>query len=66
MTYVTRRAGEEQEPTCIIERYQRRKGWIFWGCFYNNTKDPEVFWEKEWGSIKEESYRALMMPVIDG
>jgi transposase len=25
-TYVTRRRGEEHDPTCIIERHQRRKG----------------------------------------
>jgi transposase len=65
-TYVTRRAGEEWDPTCIVERYQRRKGWMFWGCFYGNIKGPGVFWEKEWGSIKEESYRARIVPIIDG
>ena len=25
-TWVTRRAGEEWEPTCIVERHQRKKG----------------------------------------
>jgi Transposase len=28
-TYVTRRAGEEWDPTYIVERFQRRKGWMF-------------------------------------
>ena len=28
-TYVTRRPGEEWDPTCIVERFQRRKGWMF-------------------------------------
>lgn len=65
-TWVTRRAGEEWDPTCIVERHQRRKGWMFWGCFYGNVKGPGVFWEKEWGSIKEESYRARIVPIIDG
>jgi hypothetical protein len=41
--YITRRAGEEHEPTCIIERHQRRKGWMFWGCFYGNMKGPGIF-----------------------
>jgi transposase len=28
-TYITRRKGEEYDPICVIERYQRRKEWIF-------------------------------------
>jgi DDE superfamily endonuclease len=28
-TYVTRRAGEEWDPTYIVEKHQRRKGWMF-------------------------------------
>lgn len=65
-TYVTRRAGEEWDPTCIVERWQRRKGWMFWGCFHGRIKGPGLFWEKEWGSINEESYRAHIVPLIDG
>lgn len=56
-TYVIRRAGEEWDPTCIVERHRRRKGWMFWGCFHNNVKGPGIFWEKDRGSIKEETYR---------
>ncbi len=64
-TYVTRRKGEEWDPTCIIERHQRRKGWMFWGCFHGDKKGPGVFWEKDWGSIKETTYRAHIVPIID-
>jgi Transposase len=42
-TYVTRRKGEEHDPTCVIERYQRRKGWMFWGCFHSSIKGPGIF-----------------------
>ena len=28
-TWVTRRAGEELDPTCIVERHQRKQGWMF-------------------------------------
>ena len=28
-TWVTRRPGEEWDPTCIVERHQRKKGWMF-------------------------------------
>ena len=31
-TWVTRRRGEELDPTCIVERRQRKQGWMFWGC----------------------------------
>ena len=63
---MTRRAGEEWDPTCIIERHQRRKGWMFWGCFHGDIKGPALFWEKYWGTINEESYRAKVIPLIDG
>jgi hypothetical protein len=39
---------------------------MFWGCFWSNIKGPVVFWEKEWGSITEESYRARIIPLIHG
>jgi len=49
--WVTRRAGEEWDPTCIVKRHQRKKGWMFWGCFYGHIKGLGIFWEKDWGSI---------------
>jgi transposase len=64
-TYVTRRTGEEWDPTCIVEKHQRRKGWMFWGSFHDTTKGPGIFWEKDWGTIREESYRAKIVPLID-
>jgi hypothetical protein len=30
---VLRRPGEEWDETCIEEKVQRKKGWMFWGCF---------------------------------
>lgn len=39
---------------------------MFWGCFHGNTKGPGLFWEKDWGTIKEESYRAKILPIING
>ena len=64
--YVTRRIGEEFDPTCIVERHQRKRGWMFWGCFHGTTKGPGIFWEKEWGKINSQSYRDRTVPVIDG
>lgn len=64
-TYVTRRAGEEWDNTCIVEKRQRRGGWMFWGTFFGDTKGPALFWEKAWGSIKAQSYREHIVPVID-
>jgi hypothetical protein len=29
-------------------------------------KGPGLFWEKDWGTIKEKSYRAKIIPVIEG
>ena len=49
-----------------FERHQRKKGWIFWGCFHGHTKGPDVFWEKDWGSINQESYCQHTVPIIHG
>jgi transposase len=65
-TWVTRCAGEELDPTCIVERVQRKSGWMFWGCFAGTTKGPYVFWEKDWGSITAASYQQHTVPVIAG
>jgi len=65
--YVTRRQGEEWDPTCIVEKHQRKQGWMFWGCFSGATgKGPGIFWEKDWGKINEETYRQHTVPIIDG
>lgn len=63
-TWVTRRPGEEWDPTCIVERHQKKKGWMFWGCFHGHTKGPGIFWEKDWGSIGQESYCQYTVPII--
>jgi hypothetical protein len=64
--YVTRRKGEEWDPTCIVERHQRKGGWMFWGAFAGTRKGPGIFWEKDWGKINEETYRQHIVPVIEG
>ena len=64
--YVTRKAGEELDPTCIRERIPKKKGWMFWGSFSGTTKGPTLFWEKEWGSINAESYSQRIVPLIHG
>ena len=64
--YVTRRQGEKWDPTCIVEKHQRKGGWMFWGCFSGLGKGPGIFWEKDWGKINADSYRAHTVPVIHG
>ena len=47
-TYVTRRRDEAYDPTCIVEKVQRKGGWMFWGCFsMKYGKGPCLFWEKD-------------------
>lgn len=51
---------------CIVERLQRKKGWMFWGCFSGlSGKGPGVFWEKDWGTISKESYCDHIVPIVD-
>jgi transposase len=65
-TWVTRKKGEELDPTCILDKVQRRGGWLFWGCFHGTTKGPTLIWEKDWGTISGESYRQKIIPLIGG
>lgn len=66
-TWVTRRPDEAQDPTCIVEKVQRKGGWMFWGCFsLKFGKGPCLFWEKEWGTITAEAYSTRIVPLICG
>ena len=65
-TYVTRMAGEELDPTCLIEKIQRKKGWMFWGSINGAVRGPSLFWEKEWGNINKDSYQEKIVPLVDG
>lgn len=64
--WVTRMPGEELNPTCVVDRVRRKRGWMFWGCFSGVTKGPSLFWEKEWKSINKESYCERVVPLVDG
>ena len=66
-TWVTRRPGEELDPTCVIDKSRARSGWMFWGCFSGIAgKGPSLFWEKEWGTINKDSYTERIVLLIDG
>lgn len=39
---------------------------MFWGGFNGTTKGPCLFWEKEWGTIGQQSYSDRIIPLIDG
>lgn len=69
--WVTRRRGEEFDQSCIVERHQKKNGWMFWGSFsgikyQGSMKGPAFHWEKEWGYIDEETYRERTVPLVDG
>ena len=64
-TFVTRRKYEAFYPDCVVPRPPNKGGWMFWGCFWGNTKGPGLFWEKDWGSISSATYRKLIIPVVD-
>lgn len=65
-TYVTRKKSEKLEDTCVVDREQRKQGWLFWGCFSGYRKGPGLFWEKEWGSISGQTYNERIVPLISG
>ncbi len=39
---------------------------MFWGCFHGHTKGLGIFWEKDWGSINQESYCQRIVLIILG
>jgi ketohexokinase/beta-glucosidase len=63
--WVTRKPGEELDPTCIVDKVRKKRGWMFWACLSGISKGPCLFWEKEWGSINKESYCERIVPLID-
>ncbi|ODA79009.1 hypothetical protein RJ55_04599 [Drechmeria coniospora] len=66
-TWVTRKAEEEANPTCIVEQTAPKAGSTFWACFSGKTgKGPCHFWEKEWSSVDENDYCDQIVPLLDG
>jgi hypothetical protein len=52
-------------PDCITYRWQRKIGWMFWGCISRKYgKGPGLFWEKDWGSITAKSYQEYTFPMV--
>ncbi len=37
---------------------------MFWGSFSGIRKGPGLFWEKDWGSIKSETYQEHILPLV--
>ena len=63
--WVTRKAGEEYEDSCLFTKVQRRTGWMFWGCFSGRKKGPSLFWEKKWETINSERYCEYTLPLVE-
>ncbi len=62
---VIRRRGEALYPDCVEPKVQRRIGWMFWGGILGLWgKGPGLFWEKNWGIIKSESYCEHIVPLM--
>jgi transposase len=65
--WVTRKIGPEElfHRDCVIEKHQRKIGWMFWGCISGKYgKGIGIFWEKEWKSINKFSYCERIVPRV--
>jgi ketohexokinase/beta-glucosidase len=65
--WCTRKIGTSElfHPDCIQHRWQRKIGWMFWGCISGKYgKGPGLFWEKEWKTITKETYCEHTLPVF--
>lgn len=63
-TRIWRRPGEEWEPDCVEELIRKKKGWMFWGSFLGNIRGPALFWQKDWGTINQYTYRQYTVPQV--
>ena len=64
---ITRKIGlsEVYHPDCVTQKFQRKIGWMFWGCISGRYgKGVGLFWEKEWKTITKESYSERVIPRI--
>jgi ketohexokinase/beta-glucosidase len=62
--WITRRAHEKLNSTCIVFRYVRRRRWMFWACFANHIKESCLFWEKNWYIINQEFYCQRVVFIV--
>jgi transposase len=65
--FCTHKIGPSElfHPDCIRHKWQRKIGWMFWGCISGKYgKGPGLFWEKEWKSITSLSYCEHTFPVV--
>jgi hypothetical protein len=65
--WCTRKIGPSElfYPDCVQHKWQRRIGWMFWGCISGKYgKGRGLFWEKEWKTITTQSYCEHTCPVI--
>jgi uncharacterized protein (DUF433 family) len=65
--WCTRKIGPSElfHPDCVQHKWQRRIGWMFWGCISGKYgKGRGLFWEKEWKTITTQSYCEHTCPVI--
>ena len=66
-TKITRKIGPEElfHPDCVEPYWQRKIGWMFWGCISGRYgKGPHLFWEKAWKNITAVSYSKHILPVL--
>jgi hypothetical protein len=57
--FCTRKKGPSElfHPDYVQHKWQRRIGWMFWGCISGKYgKGVGLFWEKQWGTINTQSY----------
>lgn len=65
--WVTRLIGDAElyHPDCVSHKWQRKIGWMFWGCISGRYgRGFGIFWEKEWKTINKESYSQRVVPPI--
>ena len=65
--WISRRVGEEYNSDCVVDKEQRKQGWMFWGSFSGGLgKGSDLFWEKAWEKINFRTYCERVLPLVEG
>ena len=49
---------------CTVDKFRKRKGWMFWGSFVGFEKAARLFWEKLWDTTDSDQYCKRIVPRI--
>ena len=65
--YVTRKADEEYDDSCLLPRFKKLETIHVWGCFMGKKKGPLIIWDRATmgKTIKAAGYCTHIVPHLE-